>query len=449
MILLMAQGDGQATITATFHGHRASIPVSCREFHRSGSVELPQRRPARADEDGMQLRPLSWRRRRKERLQADVARLRSAETDYLTLTHQALARRTDRMEPAKSLILLKPTLTIPHGGGKRFAVDSPEYQVISGWIAQGMPAPQDSDARVTRIEVFPQEASLRPGAEQQLVVTATFSDGRKEDVTRWAKYDSGNEGVATVDNYGHVTMHSFGEAPVTVWYQSHVTFSRLRIPFPYNLEEAVFKKAPRHNYIDDDILHHLEVLHIPPSPPAGDAEFIRRAYLDAAGILPSPAEVEQFLKDPSPDKRVRLIDAIMKRPEFVDYWAYKWSDLLLVSSNRLSNEEMWSYYDWIHDSVASNKAWDKFVYQIVTATGNTVENGAANYWVDPPRSPGHDGKHGAGVPGDHHYLRALPQSSPGQVDAKRLLRHGQPVCARAPEDLCHHHDRARAWEQFQ
>ena len=212
-------------------------------------------------------------------------------------------------------------------------------------------------------------------------MTAIFSDGRKEDVTRWAKYDSGNEGVATVDNYGHVTMHSFGEAPVTVWYQSHVTFSRLRIPFPYKLEEAVFKKAPRHNYIDDDILHHLEVLHIPPSPPAGDAEFIRRAYLDAAGILPGPAEVEQFLKDPSPDKRDRLIDAIMKRPEFVDYWAYKWSDLLLVSSNHLSNEEMWSYYDWIRDSVASNKAWDKFVYQIVTATGNTVENGAANYWV--------------------------------------------------------------------
>ena len=97
--------------------------------------------------------------------------------------------------------------------------------------------------------------------------------------------------------------------------------------------------------------------------------------------MPSPAEVDQFLKDPGTDKRERLIDAIMKRPEFVDYWAYKWSDLLLVSSNHLSNEEMWSYYDWIRDSVASNKAWNQFVYQIVTATGNTVQNGAANYWV--------------------------------------------------------------------
>jgi hypothetical protein len=176
-------------------------------------------------------------------------------------------------------------------------------------------------------------------------------------------------------------MHSFGEAPVTVWYQSHVTFSRLRIPYDYQLAETVFSKAPRHNYIDDDILHHLQVLHIPPSPSCSDTEFIRRAYLDAAGILPTPAEVESFLNDHSPDKRVHLIDAIMKRPEFVDYWTYKWSDLLLVTSNRLSDEEMWAYYDWIHDSVARDKPWDKFVYQIVTATGNTIENGAGNYWL--------------------------------------------------------------------
>jgi Protein of unknown function (DUF1553)/Protein of unknown function (DUF1549) len=143
----------------------------------------------------------------------------------------------------------------------------------------------------------------------------------------------------------------------------------------------VFKKASRHNSIDDDILKHLAVLHIPPSPPASDSEFIRRAYLDAAGILPAPAEVEKFLKDSSPDKRNQLIDSLIERPEFVDYWSYKWSDLLLVSSNRLSNEEMWSYYNWIRDGVASNKPWNKFVYQIVTATGKTAENGAANYWV--------------------------------------------------------------------
>jgi hypothetical protein len=166
-----------------------------------------------------------------------------------------------------------------------------------------------------------------------------------------------------------------------VWYQSHVTFSRLRIPFPHRLEQVVFTKAPRHNSIDDAILKHLALLHIPPSPAASDAEFLRRSYLDAAGILPSPSEVDAFLKDTALDKRNKLIDGLMKRPEFVDYWAYKWSDLLLVSSNHLTSEEMWSYYNWIRESVATNKPWNKFAAQLVTATGNTLENGAANYWL--------------------------------------------------------------------
>jgi hypothetical protein len=374
------RGDGQATVTAVVQGHRAAAQAEVKDYSVASAWSfrndvLPVMTKvgcnsgachgAAAGKNGFKL----------------TLRGYDPGTDYFTLTHQALARRTDEIEPAKSLILLKPTLAIAHGGGKRFDVGSPEYHVISGWIAQGMPAPKDSDARVTGIQVLPHEASLRPGAGQQLIVTAVFSDGHTEDVTRWAKYDSGDEGVATVDQNGHVTMHGYGEAPVTVWYQSKVAFARLRIPFPFKIEQAVFEKAPRRNYIDDDILKHLAVLHIPPSPPATDSEFIRRAYLDAAGILPTPAEVDKFLKDPSPDKRNALIDALMKRPEFVDYWAYKWSDLLLVTSNKLSNEEMWSYYNWIRAGVAADKPWDKFVYQIVTATGNTQENGAASYWV--------------------------------------------------------------------
>ena len=374
------QGDGQATLTASVGGHRAMATVGVKDFTASAPWSFRNDVLPVMTKVGCNSGPCHGAAAGKNGFKLTL-RGYDPETDYYTLTHQALARRTDRMEPAKSLILLKPTLAIPHGGGHRFDVGSPEYQVISGWIAQGMPPPEDSDARVSAIEVLPHEASLEPGAEQRLVVIAKFSDGSSRDVTRWAKFDSGDEGVATVDANGHVTMHSYGEAPVTVWYQSHVTFARLRIPFPYPLDEAVFKNAPRHNYIDDDILKHLAVLHIPPSPPASDSEFIRRAYLDAAGILPTRGEVESFLNDRSPDKRDRLIDSIMKRPEFVDYWAYKWSDLLLVTSNRLSDDQMWSYYDWIHESVATDKPWDQFVREILTATGNTDQNGAANYWV--------------------------------------------------------------------
>lgn len=374
------QGDGQTTLTATVQGQRTSASLSVRDYATASEWSFRNDVLPVMTKAGCNSGPCHGAAAGKNGFKLTL-RGYDPETDYYTLTHQALARRTDRLEPAKSLILLKPTLTLQHGGGRRFAVGSPEYQVIAGWIAEGMPPPQAPDPRVTEVQVLPREASLRPGAEQQLIVTAVFSDGHTEDVTLWAKYDSGDEGVATVDNNGHVTMHGYGEAPVTVWYQSHVTFSRLRIPLPYRLDEATFRKAQRHDYVDAAVLRHLEELHIPPSPPASDAAFIRRVYLDAAGILPTPAEVEKFLADSSPDKRYRLIDTLMKRPEFVDYWAYKWSDLLLVSSNRLSNEEMWSYYDWIRQSVAENKPWDRMVYQIVTATGPTVENGAANYWV--------------------------------------------------------------------
>jgi hypothetical protein len=378
--VLFPQGDGQATVTATIQAHRATAPLIVNDYSAASTWSFRNDVLPVMTKMGCNSGPCHGAAAGKNGFKLTL-RGYDPNADYYTLTHQALGRRTNPIEPARSLMLLKPTLTIPHGGGRRFDVGSPEYKVIAGWLAQGMPAPQDSDALVTDIQVFPREASLQPGARQQLIVNAIFSDGHIADVTRWAKYDSGDEGVATVDNNGQVVMHGYGEAPVTVWYQSHVAFSRLRIPFPYKLDDAIFLKAPRNNYIDDSILKHLRALHIPPSSLATDSEFIRRAYLDAAGILPSPSEVDKFISDPSPDKRNRLIDGLLKRPEFVDYWAYKWSDLLLVSSNRLSNDEMWSYYHWIRESVASNKPWNTFATEIVTATGKTLTNGAANYWV--------------------------------------------------------------------
>jgi hypothetical protein len=373
-------GDGEATLTATLFGHRATAAVVVKDYSTATTWSFRNDVLPVMTKVGCNSGPCHGAAAGKNGFKLTL-RGYDPITDYYTLTHQALARRTDRLEPAKSLILLKPTLAISHGGGRRFDVDSPEYKVIAGWLAQGMPAPQDSDALVKEIEVLPHEASLLPGAEQQLIVTAIFSDGRKVDVTHWAKYDSGDEGVATVDKDGHVTMHGYGEAPVTVWYQSHVAFSRLRIPFPYKIDDAVFRKAARNNYIDDAILNHLRALHIPPSQRASEAEFIRRAYLDATGTLPSPSEVEKFLQNTSPLKRNQLIDKLINRPEFVDYWTYKWSDLLLVSSNHLSNEEMWSYYKWIRDSVSTNKPWNEFATQVITASGNTLKNGAANYWL--------------------------------------------------------------------
>ena len=159
-----------------------------------------------------------------------------------------------------------------------------------------MPPPRASDPRIEKLEVLPRHVSLSSAARQQILVRAHYSDGHVEDVTRWAKYASGDENVASVDQNGLVTMRGNGEAPVTVWYLNHVAYSTLTVPFPNKLDEAVFRKAPRQNYIDNLVLNKLQQLRIPPSRPASDAEFLRRAFLDAAGILAKPFDLDDLLR---------------------------------------------------------------------------------------------------------------------------------------------------------
>jgi hypothetical protein len=303
------------------------------------------------------------------------------ELDYDTLTRQSLGRRISLADPANSLMLLKPTMAVPHGGGKRFDANSLEYKILSGWIAAGAPPPSERDPQITGLAVSPASATLKPAAQQQLTVRATYSDGTATDVTRWVKYSSSDEGVATVDDSGLVTMNGSGEAAITLWYQSRVLYARLSVPYPNQIDPAVYTKFPRNNFIDDLALAKWKAINIAPSGPAPDSTFIRRAYLDTAGILPTAEEVENFLLDKSPDKRKKLVDALLERPEYVDYWAYKWSDLLLVSSRRLRPNAVRDFYNWIRASVEENKPWNRMVNEIFTASGNTRENGALNYFV--------------------------------------------------------------------
>src|SRR5207253_3253145 len=153
----------------------------------------------------------------------------------------------------------------------------------------------------------------KPSAGQQIVVQAKYSDGRVRDVTRWVKFSSSDEGVASVDDWGHVKMNGSGEAAITLYYQSRVLYSRLSVPFAHQVDPAVYSKFQRNNFIDDFVLAKWKALHIAPSAPASDAVFIRRAYLDAAGVLPTAEEVENFLTDQSPDKRKKLIDSLLER----------------------------------------------------------------------------------------------------------------------------------------
>jgi hypothetical protein len=307
--------------------------------------------------------------------------------DYLALTHQALGRRIVLSDPGRSLMLLKPTATIPHKGGKRFGTDSLEYKILSEWIASGTPGPKSTDARIVRIEMLPDHVILTPGVSQQLLVRAYFSDGHSEDVTRWTKFTDSNSAVTQVDEAGNLKVLGYGEGAITGWYLSKIAIATVTVPYENKVSPETFAQAPHRNFIDDLVLQKLKDLNLPPSPRAGDAEYLRRAYLDTIGVLPTAQAARDFLNDASTGKRDRLIEKLLQRPEFVDYWSYKWSDLLLVNGDKLRTAAMWSYYNWIRNNVAANTPWNTFAREIVTAKGSNLKNGAANFFLlheDPP-----------------------------------------------------------------
>jgi hypothetical protein len=303
------------------------------------------------------------------------------DADHFVLTRQALGRRIDRQAPAKSLVLLKPTTAVTHGGGLRIDADSDDYHLLADWIASGAPGPRADEPRLQRIEVFPAEAVLKPKGRLQVLVRARYSDGHTQDVTHAAKFNSTDEMVAAVDGEGRVRVTGNGEAAVTVWYANRVAVARVAVPLPNAVDPRAFTEAPRNNFIDDLVLKKLRAINIPPSPPCTDAEFIRRAFLDATGTLPAPEEVRKFAADPAKDKRARLIDDLLKRPEFVDYWSYKWSDLLLVSTRKLPQQAVWAFHQYVRQAVADNVPWDRFARDLLTARGSDLDNGAAGYFV--------------------------------------------------------------------
>ncbi len=301
------------------------------------------------------------------------------ELDHFVLTRQALGRRVDKLEPARSLMLLKPTNTVQHGGGKKIEVGAVEYQRLADWIAAGAPGPRDDDVRIQRLEVSPAQAVLKPDDTLQVRVRAWYSDGRAEDVTHWAKYSSSEELVAGVDDEGNVRVKGHGETAITIWYSNLVAAVRILSPLPNAVDDKVFASATRWNFIDDLVLRKLAALRIPPSGDCSDAEFIRRAFLDAAGALPTPDDVRKFVADSAKDKRSRLIDALLERPEYVDYWTYKWSDLFLVSTRKLPQPALWALHRFLRESVAENKPWDRLAREVLTANGSTFDHGAANF----------------------------------------------------------------------
>jgi Protein of unknown function (DUF1553)/Protein of unknown function (DUF1549) len=302
--------------------------------------------------------------------------------DFDSIVREGRGRRVFHAAPDRSLLLTKATAAVAHGGGRRFNVDSAEARLISRWIRHGTLPGSADDPAVVKIEVQPKEAIADTSAEQQILVTATYSDGRRRDVTAEAQFKSSEPDVAGVDNGGLVrTKSNAGKTAIMARYMGKVAVCGISIPLPPLGQSASHPTVPRHNFIDEHVQANWAKLNLTPSPIADDATFLRRAYLDAIGTLPTPAEVRAFLADKSPDKRAKAIDAILDRPDYADFWAVKWGDLL--RNQRKGQRELqrgtYTFHAWIRNAFATNMPYDRFVRAIVAAQG-TVDQHAPVIW---------------------------------------------------------------------
>lgn len=301
-------------------------------------------------------------------------------SDHFNITRQDRGRRIELSEPAKSLLLIKPSGTVEHKGGLKLPADSKDYAILANWIANGAIGPKQDDPVLERLEILPDTIRLKKDHVQPLIVRAHYSNGRIEDVTQWTKFNATDESVATVTEQGVATIVGPGEGAINAWFSSRIVTSRLSVPFstPTRLNQIASDTT---NGIDLRVGQQLESLGLEPSEICTDSEFIRRSNLDATGTLPTEEQVVAFLNDPNPDKRKLWIDRLLESPEYVDYWTYRWSDLLMLNSNLLRADGIKAYYGWIRNHVQKNTPWDQFAREIITARGEALENGATNFYA--------------------------------------------------------------------
>lgn len=300
--------------------------------------------------------------------------------DYEMLVKRSRGRRVFPASPEKSLLLAKPTLAVPHGGGKRLAADSTGYGILRDWIAQGLAPPMADDARLVRMSVTPPAALLQPGEQVSLRVEAAWSDGQIRDVTEWAAFESRETHLAEVTAEGRVTAVSPGKTSISVRYLGLLAAAPVTAPFAPTSEGQY---PPADNFIDELVQREWRDLGIVPAPLADDAEFLRRAHLDLIGTLPTPDEERTFLAATDPDKRRQTIDRLLDRPEYVEFWALRYSDMLRVHRRSLGEKGLWSFQGWIRDRLRANAPLDEMVRELIVARGNLYQSGAvAYYFVD-------------------------------------------------------------------
>lgn len=384
--LLLAHQNGQANVVVSVGELRREVPVTV-----SGVVDAPPVRFSRdirpiLTKSGCAMAACHAAQHGQGGFKLSVFGFDS-DQDRVAMVRDSIGRRVNAVSPDESLLLLKPTGQMPHGGGKRVAKGSVDYQILHTWIAGGAPGPVKDEPEVKRLIVQPARRVTGIGAKQQLRVEAEYADGTRRDVTAWARFDTTDDGVATVTREGLATTVGTGQGAIMVRFEGQADISLLVAPYA---EPAPLAGWQNQNFIDELAAAKFRELNIEPSPPCDDATFIRRAFLDALGTLPGPEETTAFLQSTEPNKRSVLVDQLLGFAEspnggqysesYSAFWALRWSDLVSNSSRELGAQGMWALHNWIRDSFRTGKPLDRFVRELVTAKGSAYSHGPANFY---------------------------------------------------------------------
>ncbi len=341
------------------------------------------------------------------------------ELDYLSITRQWGGRRISREAPERSLLLRKPTLQVRHGGGRVLEPGSREYGVLLGWLRAGAPGVDVGEPRLSDIAALPGDRAYRRNERQRLLIRATFSDGHAEDVTGRTIFRSNDLGVAKISDDGEVTALAPGATAIQAKYMDRLAVVGVTVPYEQKIHAAAFRS--RGNAVDDAVDARLRELNLEPSGPCSDAEFARRVYLDLLGTLPTADEARAFLDSRQPDRRARLIDAVLQRPEYASVWALKLSDLFLMRKEYMGRKNTLALHQWLAEQFLQNRPWDQIATDILTAGGPTRDKPQTLWYVSRQ----------AQRPNSHGWIRSAELT--GEIAAQVFL--GQRIqCTK-----CHNH----------
>jgi len=375
---LRGTGDGTTVLTARFGGHEARVPVRVKSIADVPPVHFVNDIVPILSKLGCNSGGCHGKASGQNGFKLSVFGF-DPEADHAAILKEGRGRRVQPSNPERSLILLKPTAQVPHGGGRRMSVDSLDHQLMLEWVRQGTPLGRDDAPHVIALRASPAERVMGLQSSQQILATAEFSDGSLRDVTHAAAYTSNSGIAAEVDAQGLVrTGRVPGEAAITVQYMGQVGVTRVLVPRPAALTKPT--EWPANNDVDRLVWAKLQKMQIAPSGLSDDSTYLRRLFLDTIGTLPKPDEVRAFLADTLADKRSRAIDAVLARDEYADYWSLQWADILLLNRDKLGDRGAFEFHRWLHEQFTRNRPYNEWVRELIVASGRSDEHGPVNFY---------------------------------------------------------------------